>query len=69
MALPSISPANYTGPSLYGVKKEDGRVDYEMMETVAKKEKPKLIICGASAYSRTGIMNGSGRSPMLSAPL
>jgi glycine hydroxymethyltransferase len=34
------------------VKKEDGRVDYDGMEAVAKKEKPKLIICGASAYSR-----------------
>ncbi|HXD79340.1 MAG TPA: serine hydroxymethyltransferase [Puia sp.] len=50
------SPVNFSGklyrPVFYGVGKEDGRVDYGMMEQVAKKEKPKLIICGASAYSR-----------------
>src|SRR3954462_169917 len=50
------SPVNFSGklyrPDSYGVGKEDGRVDYDMMESVAKKEKPKLIICGASAYSR-----------------
>ena len=50
------SAVNFSGklyePHFYGVKKDDGRVDYEMMEQVAKKEKPKLIICGASAYSR-----------------
>lgn len=50
------SPVNFSGklyqPFFYGVKKEDGRVDYDMMEMVAKKEKPKLLICGASAYSR-----------------
>jgi len=50
------SPVNFSGklyrPVFYGVKKEDGRVDYDLMETVAKKEKPKVIICGASAYSR-----------------
>jgi glycine hydroxymethyltransferase len=50
------SPVNFSGklyrPVSYGVGKEDGRVDYAMMEVVAKKEKPKLIICGASAYSR-----------------
>jgi glycine hydroxymethyltransferase len=50
------SPVNFSGklyhPVFYGVKKETGTVDYEMMEEVAKKEKPKLIICGASAYSR-----------------
>ncbi len=50
------SHVNFSGklyqPFFYGVKKETGLVDYEMMETVAKKEKPKLIICGASAYSR-----------------
>jgi glycine hydroxymethyltransferase len=50
------SPVNFSGklyrPVFYGVGKEDGLVDYGMMETVAKKEKPKLIICGASAYSR-----------------
>lgn len=50
------SPVNFSGkiydPYFYGVKKETGLVDYEMMEEVAKKELPKLIICGASAYSR-----------------
>ena len=50
------SAVNFSGklyqPHFYGVKRETGTVDYDMMETVAKKEKPKLIICGASAYSR-----------------
>ena len=50
------SAVNFSGklyqPHFYGVKKDDGLVDYDMMEQVAKKEKPKLIICGASAYSR-----------------
>ena len=50
------SAVNFSGklyqPHFYGVRKEDGRVDYESMERVAKQEKPKLIICGASAYSR-----------------
>src|SRR5580658_8160765 len=50
------SPVNFSGklyhPVFYGVKRETGFVDYEMMERVAKQENPKLIICGASAYSR-----------------
>jgi len=50
------SPVNFSGklykPHFYGVNKETGTVDYDMMEEVAKREKPKLIICGASAYSR-----------------
>lgn len=50
------SPANFSGKTyhalFYGVKKETGMVDYEQMEAVALKEKPKMIICGASAYSR-----------------
>lgn len=50
------SPVNFSGkffePHFYGVKKETGRVDYDMMEEVAMREKPKMIICGASAYSR-----------------
>jgi glycine hydroxymethyltransferase len=50
------SPVNFSGklyrPVSYGVGKEDGLVDYAMMESVAQKERPKLIICGASAYSR-----------------
>ncbi len=50
------SPVNFSGklynPVFYGVKKEDGRVDYDMLEKQAMENKPKLIICGASAYSR-----------------
>ena len=50
------SPVNFSGklykPFFYGVDRETGRVDYDMMEEVAKREKPKMIICGASAYSR-----------------
>src|SRR5215467_12834361 len=50
------SPVNFSGklyrPVFYGVTKEEGRIDYEMMEKVAAKEKLKLIICGASAHSR-----------------
>ena len=36
----------------YGVKKEDGLIDYDEMEKIAFQHKPKLIIAGASAYSR-----------------
>lgn len=50
------SPANFSGKNyqalFYGVKKETGLVDYDQLESVALKEKPKMIICGASAYSR-----------------
>jgi len=50
------SPANFSGKNyqalFYGVKKETGIVDYDQLEATAKKEKPKIIICGASAYSR-----------------
>lgn len=50
------SPANFSGKNYialhYGVKKETGTVDYEQLESIARKEKPKMIICGASAYSR-----------------
>lgn len=50
------SPVNYSGilykPFAYTVKKETGLVDYDMMEELALKEKPKLIVAGASAYSR-----------------
>jgi glycine hydroxymethyltransferase len=50
------SPVNFSGklykPFFYGVKKDTGRIDYEMLEEQARKERPKLIICGASAYSR-----------------
>ncbi len=50
------SPVNSSGllyrPVAYGVDQETGLVDYDMMEKVALKEMPKLIIAGASAYSR-----------------
>ncbi len=50
------SPVNFSGklysPSFYTVKKDTGLIDYEMLEEKARAEKPKLIICGASAYSR-----------------
>jgi glycine hydroxymethyltransferase len=49
------SPVNFSGKLyqavFYGVSK-DGMVDYGQMEEIALKEQPKLIICGASAYSR-----------------
>lgn len=50
------SSVNFSGklyrPTFYGVKQETGQVDYDAMEATAKKEKPKLIIAGASSYSR-----------------
>ena len=50
------SPVNFSGklykPFFYGVNKETGLVDYDMLEEVALRERPKMIICGASAYSR-----------------
>ncbi|EGV42740.1 serine hydroxymethyltransferase [Bizionia argentinensis JUB59] len=50
------SPVNFSGklynPVFYGVKKETGLIDYDHVAEVAEREKPKMIICGASAYSR-----------------
>ena len=50
------SPVNFSGklykPHFYGVKEETGYVDYETLESKAREVKPKLIICGASSYSR-----------------
>ena len=50
------SPVNFSGKlyktSFYGVEKETGRVDMDKLEAIALEGKPKLIICGASAYSR-----------------
>ena len=50
------SPVNFSGKLYnavhYGVHKDTGRVDYDMMEKQAVEHKPKLLICGASAYSR-----------------
>lgn len=50
------SPVNFSGklykPSFYGVEPDTGRIDWDKVEKIAKKEKPKLLICGASSYSR-----------------
>ena len=50
------SSVNFSGklyqPSFYGLSKSTGKIDYEELENIALKEKPKLIICGASAYSQ-----------------
>lgn len=50
------SPVNFSGklyePVFYGVDKESGRIDYDEVARIAEKEKPKMIIAGASAYSR-----------------
>ncbi len=50
------SAVNFSGklyhPHFYGVKRDTGLIDYEMLEVKARTERPKLIICGASAYSR-----------------
>jgi glycine hydroxymethyltransferase len=50
------SPVNFSGklykPVFYGVDKETGRLDYDAIEEIAVREKPKMIIAGASAYSR-----------------
>ena len=50
------SHVNFSGkyyqPYFYGVNKNDGLIDYNKLEEIAIKERPKLIICGASSYSR-----------------
>ncbi|HMO31874.1 MAG TPA: serine hydroxymethyltransferase [Lacibacter sp.] len=50
------SPANFSGKYyqalFYGVDRESGLINYEQLEATARAEKPKMIICGASAYSR-----------------
>ncbi len=50
------SPVNFSGklyvPNFYGVEKETGLIDYDKVEAKALEVKPKLMICGASAYSR-----------------
>ena len=50
------SPVNFSGKYFqaffYGVEQETGLIDWDKVEATALKEKPKLIICGASAYSR-----------------
>ena len=50
------SAVNFSGklykPNFYGVDKETGLIDYDQLEKVARDKQPKMIICGASAYSR-----------------
>lgn len=50
------SPVNFSGKlydtAFYGVEKETGRFDYDKIQEIATKEQPKMIIAGASAYSR-----------------
>jgi glycine hydroxymethyltransferase len=50
------SSVNFSGklykPNFYGVDKETGLIDYDQLEEVAREKKPKMIIAGASAYSR-----------------
>ncbi|MBI5916494.1 MAG: serine hydroxymethyltransferase [Bacteroidetes bacterium] len=50
------SPVNFSGkvyqPVFYGVEEATGTIDMDRVEELALKERPKLIICGASAYSR-----------------
>ncbi len=50
------SPVNFSGQlykfAAYGIKKETGQIDYDEVESIAMKEKPKMITVGASAYSR-----------------
>ncbi|NNE98764.1 MAG: serine hydroxymethyltransferase [Pyrinomonadaceae bacterium] len=49
-------PLNFSGLSYdvasYGVSKEDERIDYDELQSIAEKERPKMIVCGASAYPR-----------------
>lgn len=50
------SPVNFSGKyfrtAFYGVEQETGRIDYDKLEAAVLREKPKLLICGFSAYSR-----------------
>ncbi len=50
------SPVNFSGkhfrPVFYGVEQETGLIDMDKVEEIAHREKPKLIVCGASAYAR-----------------
>jgi glycine hydroxymethyltransferase len=50
------SPVNFSGKlyqaSFYGVEESTGRIDFDGVKAIAQRERPKMIICGASAYSR-----------------
>ncbi|HET8798567.1 MAG TPA: serine hydroxymethyltransferase, partial [Thermoanaerobaculia bacterium] len=49
-------PLSYSGRDFkvvaYGVRKEDERIDYDEMQRIAEENRPRMIVCGASAYSR-----------------
>ena len=51
------SPVNFSGQlyrvAAYGVREEDGRIDYDEVRTVALRERPRIVVAGASAYART----------------
>lgn len=51
------SPVNISGKwfdiTTYGVRQQDGYIDYDMVQELAEQSKPDMIVCGASAYSRT----------------
>jgi glycine hydroxymethyltransferase len=51
------SPVNFSGQlykvAAYGVREEDGRIDYDVVRELARKERPRVIVAGASAYPRT----------------
>ncbi|MGH2734170.1 MAG: serine hydroxymethyltransferase [Actinomycetota bacterium] len=51
------SPVNFTGKTFrvvsYGVRKDDELIDYDEVRDIARRERPKLIVAGATAYSRT----------------
>jgi len=50
------SAVNFSGklykPAFYGVEKDTGQIEYNKVESIAREHQPKMIICGASAYSR-----------------
>jgi glycine hydroxymethyltransferase len=51
------SPVNFSGQLYrvvaYGVREEDGRIDYDEVRTLARRERPRVVVAGASAYART----------------
>lgn len=59
------SPVNFSGKlyktAFYGVERETGRLDYDKIEEIARREKPKMIVAGASAYSATWTSNASAK--------
>ena len=56
------SPVNFSGklynPVFYGVEEETGVLNYDKIQEIATANKPKMIIAGASAYSRAGFLRG-----------